>query len=881
MAGQIKGITIEFGANTTKLSAALKQIRNETTKTQTALREVDRALKFNPHNVELLTQKQRLLKQRVEEAANKVKELRDVQKQLDAKGVDKNSAEYQKLRREILVAENQLKHFNKEMIRFGNAKLNAIGGQITAIGNKLTTVNRRARQVLGAFTALALYKGFERLKTLDEVSVELNKLGYEGEKLQDAMDAATESVSGTKFALTDMAKVMKGALGSGVTDSYDLSEYLQRTADLAQLAGIDVQKMGAMMNKAYSKGRVDAKLLNQLNANGIPIYKLLQDELGVTSDKLSDMVRAGEVGFDDLYKATDKYKGLAQEMGTETFTGAFTVLTQQFGLIGADFLSGAYEPIKEGVKGIVAWLKELRADGTFKAWGQTVGDVIKYFATYLKDGTASMEGLSSGAEKAVQFLKPFIDFISQIVKVSMSLPTSIKQFGLFMALFGSPALKAIGATTQALGKFQKKAESVAESLESTGGLSKGQAVAGAFALIAINVGLAAAGIKDLIAGTNDYTRAYQKNADARQQSIDDVNVEYETAKLYADQLDALVGKEEKSAQDKALIKQYVDLLNGSVDGLNLSYDEQADKLNKSTDEIYKNIDAMKQQALQEAYTQATVEATKDLVKAEADLAEEQDHLAHLQKLYNDAVESGSPLAGQYGGEINKSKKKIEGYNKVINASRGEIDKYSKGFENASAKVSSETDKMTKSAKANMTKMSNAAKTAGSQFSTNIGSGIRSAKGKATSASKSVSDGVENSFDPKAYSLGAAWTRGVASGISGAISWVTSAVDKITNQIESKSKKNLEINSPSHVAARIGAGWDEGMALGMKRNLAMVRQASDIVSGTVIGGGAAITNETTNNKNLSANYTIIVNGGSDPEAYGRALARGLQQEMRTV
>lgn len=819
---QNKGITIEFRGDTSKLDQALRKVKNETKATQTALREVDRALKFNPHNVELLTQKQRLLKQRVEETAAKVKSLKDIQKQLDAdKTVDKNGAEYQKLRRDILVAENQLKHFNKEMIKFGNAKLNAVGQQIQNVGSKLTSVNRAARRVLASFAAIALYKGFERLKTLDEVSVELQKLGYEGERLDNAMQAATESVSGTKFALTDMAKVMKGALGSGVTETYDLQEYLTRTADLAQLAGIDVQRMGAMMNKAYSKGKVDARLLNQLNANGIPIYKLLQNELGVSADKLADMTKAGQIGFDDLYKATDKYKGLAQEMGTETFTGAFTVLTQQFGLIGADFLSGVYEPIKEGTKGIVETIKELRSTGYFK-------DLGKNFA---------------------EFMKPFAEFVKDILKAGAALPTSIKQFGLFFSLFGGPALKAIGSMTIALGQFQKRAEKAGINLSK---LASGGQIAGAFGLIAVNVGLAAVGIHDLITGTTEWTKAYEENAAARKQTINDINAQAIASETYAQSLDALVAKEDKSAEDKAKIKMYVDLLNQSIDGLNLVYDEEADKLNKSTDEIYQNIDAMKEQALQAAYTEAIADATKDLVEAEAELGKKQEHLRKTQELYNEAVRTGNQAGiKQFGEEINRTQREINGLDRVINGSKKEIDTYGAAYSKAGKKV-------------------------GKDFA----EGVESGKGKARSAAKKVSSAAKDGLDTSgAYTIGANWTRGIANGISGAISWVTSAVNKVNREIK-KTKTDLKEHSPSKVAEEIGAYWTQGIAIGMQKNIGDVMRASDLVSAAVVGGAQYITNNERNN-NLNANYTIIVNGSNDPEAYGRYLANGLKQGMRTI
>lgn len=65
--GRIKGITIEFDANTTELGKALRQINNDAKGLDKDLKEVNKALKFNPKNTELLSQKATLLKDKIEQ----------------------------------------------------------------------------------------------------------------------------------------------------------------------------------------------------------------------------------------------------------------------------------------------------------------------------------------------------------------------------------------------------------------------------------------------------------------------------------------------------------------------------------------------------------------------------------------------------------------------------------------------------------------------------------------------------------------------------------------------------------------------------------------------------------------------------------------------
>ena len=133
MAGNIKGITIEFEGNTTKLDSALRKIKNSTKDLDNELRNINRALKFNPGNIDLWTAKQNALKDKIEQTEHNLKELKNMQAQLDAKEVDKNSAEYRELQRQIVETESKLKMFKKELQKVGNVKLKALSERLKTL----------------------------------------------------------------------------------------------------------------------------------------------------------------------------------------------------------------------------------------------------------------------------------------------------------------------------------------------------------------------------------------------------------------------------------------------------------------------------------------------------------------------------------------------------------------------------------------------------------------------------------------------------------------------------------------------------------------------------------------------------------------------------
>lgn len=76
MANRIKGITVEIGGNTTKLQNALKQVNGEIKTTQSQLKDVDKLLKLDPGNTELLAQKHKLLGEAVEGTKEKLATLK-------------------------------------------------------------------------------------------------------------------------------------------------------------------------------------------------------------------------------------------------------------------------------------------------------------------------------------------------------------------------------------------------------------------------------------------------------------------------------------------------------------------------------------------------------------------------------------------------------------------------------------------------------------------------------------------------------------------------------------------------------------------------------------------------------------------------------------
>ena len=170
MAGYIKGISIEFSANTEKLNGALKKTQGTLNKTQAELKAVNRSLKFNPGNATLLRQKFELLQRTVTETRQKINDLRKLQNDMRAAGVKKSSTQWKQLEREIIKTENQLKMAEADLKRFGSVgkqQALAVGAAFKTAGAKIKSAGRTITTTFSVYGMAGIYAG-SRLIALSE-----------------------------------------------------------------------------------------------------------------------------------------------------------------------------------------------------------------------------------------------------------------------------------------------------------------------------------------------------------------------------------------------------------------------------------------------------------------------------------------------------------------------------------------------------------------------------------------------------------------------------------------------------------------------------------------------------------------------------------------
>lgn len=141
---RIQGITIEIGGDTSKLQSALKGVDAELRKTQGNLKDINKLLKLDPGNTELLVQKQKNLQESIKATEDRLKTLKSTQ--TDSLSPD----QYDALQREIIDTEQRLQGLGDEYKSFGSVaqqKIAAVGQAMQEAGNHVSDFGRKMQEV--------------------------------------------------------------------------------------------------------------------------------------------------------------------------------------------------------------------------------------------------------------------------------------------------------------------------------------------------------------------------------------------------------------------------------------------------------------------------------------------------------------------------------------------------------------------------------------------------------------------------------------------------------------------------------------------------------------------------------------------------------------
>ena len=364
MPGSIKGITIEFAGDTSKLDNSLREVSKNARAIDKELRKVDKALKLNPTSIDAWRQKQELLKQRIKDTEKQLDLLKQKQQSMDAAGVDKNSAEYRKLQREIAETEAKLKTFEGELKAIGNVNLRAASAQFEQMGNKLESAGRSmqglsmaAAAVVAAIGALTVKSGkwADDINTMSKVyhigTGELQKYSAAAELVD--VDVETIAKSHTKLEKS-MASAAKGTGANA--EAFDKLGVSITDANGNLRSGDEVwQEVIAALGQVENETERDALAMQLMGKSAAQLNPLIEDG-GETYKNLADTLAKYDLDFIDQ-ETLDQANAFNDSLDTIKAVGM--VAFQQLGTQLAAYLAPVMEKVVDLVGRLAGWFTEL------------------------------------------------------------------------------------------------------------------------------------------------------------------------------------------------------------------------------------------------------------------------------------------------------------------------------------------------------------------------------------------------------------------------------------------------------------------------------------------------------------------------------------------
>lgn len=374
MAGNIKGITIELQGNVQPLEQALKKANAAAKSTATEMRQVDKALKFNPASVELITQKQTLLSKQIENTKEKLTTLKNAQSEVEAqfKAGKIGEENYRAFKRELETTESTLTHYKTQLTNL-NKEQDNLGKSTERLSRFFSATGKDVeayRHVLGDKLTDSIKNGKASSKDMERALELMAKEASNGKAdvnaLREALDKLDDggSIQNVKKELTEVGEVSKSSAEK--TNKLLSQGNLQQAAQVASQAGQSMIDFAGKTQEAFRN--VDSG------------FDIIITKTGATTDEALE-------GFKKIYDQ------LAVDLPVDSFEkvgSAIGEVNTQFGLTD--------DALKEASRSIIQFAEindsditasTINAKKTIEAYGLSASDLSSTLdtVTYVAQAT--------------------------------------------------------------------------------------------------------------------------------------------------------------------------------------------------------------------------------------------------------------------------------------------------------------------------------------------------------------------------------------------------------------------------------------------------------------------------------------------------------------
>jgi hypothetical protein len=434
----IKGLTVEIGGDTTKLGKALDNVNKQSQNLSGELNRINKLLKMDPGNADLLAQKQQVLANAVSDTSKKLEILQDAEKQVQEqfRRGEVSEAQVRELQREIIATTQELKKLEREAEETADA-IDRLGDESDDAGKEIDDVADSADEAekeseeLGSTLDGTLSKGFTAVAAVAAAAsaaiVGCVEASHEYRtamgKLETSFASSDHSAEAAKTTYKELQSIL-GETDQAVEAASHLAKIASTEAELEELThaltgvyatfgdSLPIEGLAEAANETVKVGKVTGSFADAINwaADANTDWKKI---LGTNTKAMSAFEKAIEEGeaTEDAYTAaleacTDEQE--RQQLITKT-------LTKLYGKAGTQY--------KKTNKNVI------ESNKANEEWNETLADLgdemtpvvtsIKRFGTeLLKNAEGPLEAV---ADLLVDTVLPAL---SNLIKwVSNNIPT--------------------------------------------------------------------------------------------------------------------------------------------------------------------------------------------------------------------------------------------------------------------------------------------------------------------------------------------------------------------------------------------------------------------------------------------------------------------------
>lgn len=552
-------LTANFGANSTKFSKGVQEIKAQIT-------ELNKALELNKQAIADTNKK-------AKEYEKELDQLKTAEKE-NGTATEEQKARMSKLEKEIDKARTRAAQLKAEQIDLKTElkeTTSELKKQKAGVSGVSDEMNKMKTLITGFIAAYGGKKLCELLigsnDEMEQYTTSLEVMLGSASKASAMIEKMRDFAAKTPLTLENVISGGSLLMSYGVDES-NLIDTMTKLGDLARGNAEKMDRITLAYGQMLAKGKVTGEELRQMTEAGVPLQTALAESIGVTGEEFSKMVSAGKVGIDDLNKAitglttgNGKFAGMMEKQ-SQTMHGMLSTLLDNLSEFMRKMGEGAFGEVKSALQDVSDQLAEWEQDGTLDEWAQNLGILLKNLVAFMK------QAISVGFR-----------FKEVILAGAVAL-------GTFKVAVGMGNV--ISATVAAIKSFSAATE-VATAKQAT---FNAVGAANPYVFIASAVLTVVAGIATYAATTNNATQSTEELAqaaselsDEAQKSAEKLETLKDITSKYEENSHKIQTATEKTQTLKDLQEQLNSVYGGTsqaIDLVNGNYEENIKKLEEAT-----------------------------------------------------------------------------------------------------------------------------------------------------------------------------------------------------------------------------------------------------------------------------------------------------------